>query len=992
MNPPAVHATPESLLEHDAFLRSLARGLVGDAGGADDVVQQAYVTALERPRALDGGALRAWLGGIVRHVAWRRHRSEERRTRHEHAAALPDPVPSVAEVVANEEARRRVVAALLALDEPARATLLLRYFRQMGPGEMARHFGVPVETVRTRIKRALARLRTELDRSWPGGRATWLAALVPFTLRPVAAIGGAAGGAPLVGWIFAGVLAMSLKAKVVAAGVLVSGVVATIALLQTEHGPADRSGRDESTPPAASLAASASVAVTESQAAPAAVREASGEAVAPPAATAAALGRIEVTARWRPDGAPAVRQAIELVRPGAPLGELEPWRAFTDESGTCVLDSIPTGIATLFASTGEQQPVTIEAGRTTVVALELEAWSRVSGLVVDGDGRAIADADLWVSRQTRYGVPGRPERPGRGQHGGFALRSDAAGRFETRLARAQGVSASKPGYGPSRFVFPCTEDAPRDGIEIRLVLARDGSALTAEVFDAAGKPVTDAHLLVGHEVPLLLDPVDGSSTPPARRGRTDAYGLVELAGLSTGTLPLQVRAAGFAPWSGEVELPPGRSALLTVRLDPAASVEGVATDELGRPVAGALIHQGALESLAASSCRTDAAGRFALTSLPSGTLELSAWHPEVGACSTRIVVTAGVRSSWHPLLSRQPAITGIVFGADGQPTAGAYVACSNERGAGSATATSDARGRFTLGPLPAGGSWSVTAELVDPTQGALRSTQRGVPAPCELALRVDRGIERTAVVRGRLLEADGSPAGRVHVAAMREGESVASFVAVEASGKFTTGTVAPGRLRLDVVRAGVVVAELGEHELLPHAVIELGDVHLPGSGGVALRVIGGELRDASVDLARNGRFVGSRPFDGTELLWETLPPGEYVACIRGREQGPVTGSRAFTVSSRSLTRVTVPVAAAQPCALAIRVAGACQRIGTLTATATGGEVAFCVELERPPEGELLHLSLPAGDFELEFVTADGWSGRARAKVPSEQPLQLVLSR
>jgi RNA polymerase sigma-70 factor (ECF subfamily) len=149
-----VPATPESLLEHDAFLRSLARGLVGDASGADDVVQQAYVTALARARSLDGGALRAWLGGIVRRLAWHRHRSEERRARHERAVRPSDPVPSVAEVVAHEEARRRVVAAVLALDEPARSTMLLRYFRQMAPGAIARHLGVPVETVRTRIKRA----------------------------------------------------------------------------------------------------------------------------------------------------------------------------------------------------------------------------------------------------------------------------------------------------------------------------------------------------------------------------------------------------------------------------------------------------------------------------------------------------------------------------------------------------------------------------------------------------------------------------------------------------------------------------------------------------------------------------------------------------------------------------------------------------------------------------------------------------------------------
>src|SRR5687767_8718703 len=115
MGRPLPLTTPEQLLEHDVFLRSLARGLVGEASGADDVVQQAYVTALARGASIHGGsgggALRAWLGGIVRRLAWRRHRSEDRRARHERAAAPPDPVPSVAEIVALEESRRRVVAA-----------------------------------------------------------------------------------------------------------------------------------------------------------------------------------------------------------------------------------------------------------------------------------------------------------------------------------------------------------------------------------------------------------------------------------------------------------------------------------------------------------------------------------------------------------------------------------------------------------------------------------------------------------------------------------------------------------------------------------------------------------------------------------------------------------------------------------------------------------------------------------------------------------------
>ena len=39
----------DELFEHNEFLRALARGLVGDTDRAEDLVQDAYVLALERP-------------------------------------------------------------------------------------------------------------------------------------------------------------------------------------------------------------------------------------------------------------------------------------------------------------------------------------------------------------------------------------------------------------------------------------------------------------------------------------------------------------------------------------------------------------------------------------------------------------------------------------------------------------------------------------------------------------------------------------------------------------------------------------------------------------------------------------------------------------------------------------------------------------------------------------------------------------------------------
>ena len=64
----------DRLLAHAEFLRALARSLVADAHEADDVVQGAYLAALEHPPRA-GSNLRAWLGTVARNVAFRTKRS-----------------------------------------------------------------------------------------------------------------------------------------------------------------------------------------------------------------------------------------------------------------------------------------------------------------------------------------------------------------------------------------------------------------------------------------------------------------------------------------------------------------------------------------------------------------------------------------------------------------------------------------------------------------------------------------------------------------------------------------------------------------------------------------------------------------------------------------------------------------------------------------------------------------------------------------------------
>jgi RNA polymerase sigma factor (sigma-70 family) len=104
---------------------------------------------------VDRGARRA-TRPAARNLAIKRLRGDRRRVRREETVARPEGVPSDADVLERERLRRGVVDAVLALPEPYRATLLLRYFEDLPPREIARRTGVPVETVRTRTRRAIS--------------------------------------------------------------------------------------------------------------------------------------------------------------------------------------------------------------------------------------------------------------------------------------------------------------------------------------------------------------------------------------------------------------------------------------------------------------------------------------------------------------------------------------------------------------------------------------------------------------------------------------------------------------------------------------------------------------------------------------------------------------------------------------------------------------------------------------------------------------------
>ena len=126
----------ETLFAHREWVRRLARSLVLDGPSADDIEQQTWLAALRRPPQRQA-SVRAWLGRVVRNLAWDSARARRRRETHELRAARPDALRSPDEVVAEADVHARLVAAVNALSEPYRTTVLLRWFEDLPPATIA---------------------------------------------------------------------------------------------------------------------------------------------------------------------------------------------------------------------------------------------------------------------------------------------------------------------------------------------------------------------------------------------------------------------------------------------------------------------------------------------------------------------------------------------------------------------------------------------------------------------------------------------------------------------------------------------------------------------------------------------------------------------------------------------------------------------------------------------------------------------------------------
>ena len=139
------------------------------AGGADaeDAAQEGFVKAwYALPRFRAGSPFRPWLLAIVANEARNRRRSGRRQDdlalRVAEDRPSGDAAPSPEAAALATEQRRLLLAAMGRLGESDRQVIACRFFLELSEAEMAAALGCRRGTVKSRLSRALHRLRVLL--------------------------------------------------------------------------------------------------------------------------------------------------------------------------------------------------------------------------------------------------------------------------------------------------------------------------------------------------------------------------------------------------------------------------------------------------------------------------------------------------------------------------------------------------------------------------------------------------------------------------------------------------------------------------------------------------------------------------------------------------------------------------------------------------------------------------------------------------------------
>ncbi|HZN41953.1 MAG TPA: sigma-70 family RNA polymerase sigma factor [Planctomycetota bacterium] len=765
--------TPELLLRDAAWLRGLARRLAAPVDQADDLVQEVSLAALQSGARPIG---RPWLAAVAVNLSRLFHRRSLRERQRLLRLAIPAASPSAAELVEQAELQQRAVTAVLELPALQRDVVLMRFLQGLSLEDTAQRLQLPLETVRTRQRRALAALR---ERLLPADERHGMAGLW------------------LIGWI------MNTKAAATIAAAI--ALAAGAFWMMREPPPPATSESAMLVPEPAALVeepASGSNAETHGlRTAAAPEREAAPTpAAAPEPAPSATTTTLAVAVRWSDDGTPATGVHV-MCRPMTGLGPI----LASDAAGMATFAGLDAGRycissahmnpgGDVFVDLGAPPPGARElhtgrlrtlvgdakTGAAKTIEVRVARGFAVQGRVVDPDGAPVPFADLVVSQG---GVDPAFAFP--------AGRADAQGRFRVDgMGTMRMLGAQHPQFGSTDFEL-MKEDSGQH--ELVLTMPRKGvAAVAGRVVDGNGKPLARAfvHLQQTGTVKIQAG-ARCVMPPPPIMTTTEADGRFSAATLRPGKRRLYVYVDGLAPHFSTFELAEGERREVDVQLLPGATLVCTVRDAQGQPIDGATVSLAGL-SFPQQAWQTSHGGKpLRFTGMPPGPRKVVVNQQKFAAFEREVVFPATGELVLDVELRTGHTVKGRVLDHQGKPLAKWWV----DLGYGRRRVTTDDEGRFTLPDAAETGN----SVYVRPTMGFVpfRLRVEGVAADeGERTFVVTADCAPSARVRGRCLAIDGTPLGGVALGLWQEHMQVEGNRVTAADGSFEIGPLPPGAYRI----------------------------------------------------------------------------------------------------------------------------------------------------------------------------------------------------
>lgn len=546
---------------------------------------------------------------------------------------------------------------------------------------------------------------------------------------------------------------------------------------------------------------------------------------------------------------------------------------------------------------GEQRDVEIEIPTDTDLVF--------CGRVIDAETRQpISTAVVWVEGAdgSHRREPKAPTLSGSGDSANdFAVRADGSFELHARSWRDYMANAKADGYSRVLFyLLPGHETAER-ALEVRLSRV---ATLEVAVSDR-GEPVVSAKVVAG----TSSSEIEQSEPGPRRvimfselswSATSSADGVAVLNDLPPrALLKVTVRSPGAQREKiiDAVTLEPGEPRRVEIHFGVGTSIVGRIEDDAGKPITPCSIWRVAANGSSrrllstrdppVASAKADEQGRFRFDDVDEGmwligaapraertvdAADLAAF-PALAEPVQVLSSRAEVQVVLH--LDRGVYITGTVVDPQGVGVGGMMTTASGGRPRIGTNATTDATGRFALGPLTSGTYTLESLGFGSPFAGSERVTANGGARDVILQLRAGGSIH------GRVVDASGTlcaselaltgDAGTFGIRTMRTDD-----------GTFELGSLLPGTYAvlattndaLCSCRTGIVVRE-GE-------TVEGIEIALAPAAKVSLRYDGDkancsyELRHSGARIEWDGMHRGAIsdcvvPAGEIEIRWSTYP-------------------------------------------------------------------------------------------------------------------------